>query len=117
MDIKAYYLIRQDINMSTAKLAVQIGHGTDFIHLVGSCNNVLYYEKWLSNNRKKILLKIDTLEKLFNIEHLLKESNIEYALIYDNGLTEFGEKTLTGLVIYPTSPEQIPKQVKRLRLL
>lgn len=33
MAIKAYYIMREDLNMSEAKLAVQVGHGTDMIHM------------------------------------------------------------------------------------
>jgi len=113
-DIKTYYLIRNDLNMSIAKTAVQVGHGTDYVHYYGSCYK--HFSGWVENSRKKIVLKIDDLTHLDKIKEKLREDNIHYETIEDNGLTELNGKTITGIVILPLNEEDVPKYIKRLRL-
>lgn len=112
--IKAYYVIRKDIKMSKAKLGVQIGHGTDFIHLMINGN----YRKWIEENRRKIVCGISTIEDLQKLIDNLKNDKIGYHEIIDLGFTEFNNvPTLTGIVIYPIDDETMPKYLKRLQTL
>lgn len=116
---KIYFIMRKDLNMSPAKLAVQIGHGMDYAY--GALN--IYPEilsdrfiKWVENQRKKIVLEINNKEKLETAKNKLSEQGIIYFSIIDNGLTEFDGKTNTGIIILPISDDKIPKYIKRLRL-
>ena len=125
--IKAVFIIRRDLEMSSTKLGIQIGHGTDFIHLASSHDLSLkdwhrqhnpYYGKWLTEfDRRKIVVAAKTEKKLTNIAKMLDETDILYDLIYDKGYTEFGKETLTGLVIHPIDETHLPKAVQKLRLL
>ena len=65
---KAYYVLRQDLNMTTAKLAIQVGHGTDMIHAFCGFDT---YMLWKSQDRRKIILSIKTEKKLNNLIALL----------------------------------------------
>jgi peptidyl-tRNA hydrolase len=115
--IKAYYIIREDLNMSPAKLAVQVGHGTSMLWSVFMMNGGNVFVKWIQDfSERKIVLKIATKEKLENLMSSMKDSNLVYFPIHDAGYTEFDGVTLTGVVIYPTNDEFVPKNVKRLRL-
>ncbi len=128
----AFFIINKDLNLSPAKLAVQIAHGTDGIHLTK--NNLLYkvsylitsnfdlikswsendnYYRWITTLRKKIILESDkvTLEK---IKEKLKEADILFLSILDAGLTEVEVGTETGIVILPTKKEFLPKMVQFL---
>ena len=49
---KAYFLMREDLNMSTAKLGINIGHGVDMIWQ--HCNKY-DLNNWMDNNRKNNL--------------------------------------------------------------
>lgn len=111
-DFKAYYLIRSDLNMSVAKIGVQVGHGTDSIHILKDG----YFLKWLRNHRKKIVLKIKSEDELTSIAHKLDSDNIKYNYIVDNGLTELNGITNTGIVIFPIEGDKAPKYIKRLQL-
>lgn len=108
--------------MSASKFAIQIGHGTDFIHLYSQWpyTNPEYetpYKEWLATNRRKIILKVKSEEKLKNLMKLLDEKEIDHSLIYDKGYTELDSETLTGLVIHPIDEEKLPKNIRRLRLM
>ncbi len=116
---KIYFIMRKDLNMSPAKLAVQIGHGMDYAY--GALNihpEILSdrFIKWVENQRKKIVLEIKNEEKLETAKNKLSEQGIIYFSIIDNGLTEFDGKTNTGIIILPISDDKIPKYIKRLRL-
>jgi PTH2 family peptidyl-tRNA hydrolase len=111
-DLKAYFLMRKDIEMSKGKFGVQVGHGTDFIHM--QCEENVKID-WMVNNRKKIILEVKTLEKLVDISDKLIEESIGYNFIVDSGLTEFGQQTTTGIVIYPIEYGSLPKRVQKLQ--
>jgi len=110
---KAYYILRQDLNMSTAKLAVQVGHGTDIVHAWTDFDK---YMLWKSQDRRKIVLSIKTKTKLNNLITVLQEKRIPYREIVDIGLTELDGLTTTGIVIMPIDEDKLPKQVQRLQL-
>lgn len=113
MVVKAYFLLREDLNMSPAKMSIQVGHGTDFIWSGAKDNHA----KWVQESyRRKILLKISSLEKLNNLKKTLDDNNISYHEIIDEGFTEFKGRTLTGIVIYPVEESLLPKSLTRLRL-
>ena len=121
--IKAYYLMRQDLEMSGPKLGIQIGHGTDIVHLQansdahGSLDRMIF-TGWLIDDRRKVVLGVKTLEKLNNLLVGLDEAKIPYGVIRDKGYTEFdGVETVTGVVILPIEENDLPKAIKRLRLL
>lgn len=99
--------------MSTAKLAIQVGHGTDMIHTWSSFE---IYELWKSQDRRKIILSIKTEKKLNNLIAILQEKNIPYRKIVDLGLTELDGLTTTGIVLMPIKEDKLPKQVRRLQL-
>lgn len=111
---KAYYILRRDLNMSTAKLAVQVGHGTDLVHSWASFDT---YMLWKLQDRRKIVLSIKTEKKLNNLITLLQENiMVQYREIVDLGLTELDGLTTTGIVIMPIDENKLPKQVQRLQL-
>ena len=114
--IKAWFVMRKDLAMTTGKFGIQIGHGTDLIHMYGAKNP--FYERWIDStigNRRKIALSIGGLEDLMKIKAQCEEFGMIAEVIADAGLTEFGKPTITGLVIFPHDDANIPKSLKRAR--
>lgn len=111
--VKAWYVMRTDIEMSPGKLSVQVGHGTDFIHMTSALNP--YYEFWMKEdggNRRKVVLRGD-LAHIEKLEKVCTEAGMICRWIGDAGLTEFGGPTVTGLVICPHDDANEPKLLKR----
>ena len=111
--MRAYFIIRKDLNLSPAKLAVQVGHGVCLMY-----NNIGLVEpikRWNANNMKKIVVKIDNEDKMNNIWNKLLDDKYFSEKIYDLGLTELNGFTHTGIVLL-VSENDIPNYVKRLRL-
>lgn len=107
MTTKAYFLLRKDLNMSPAKLAVQVGHGVDFIH-----TSPVDLGDWYKDDRRKIVLQVEDEAALEKISKLLEERNVDFKFIEDKGFTEFQKETITGIVIYPT--RDVPGMIKHL---
>ena len=125
--IKAIYVIRRDLNMSGPKIAVQVGHGTDFVHTRPNHTYTskegrkytMCYCRWMGSegNRRKSVVGIKTEKKIKNVIKILKDNNIRFDEIWDAGYTELDGETMTGIVIHPIEDDELPKAVRRLRLL
>ena len=119
--IKCYIILRSDLNISLPKMCVQGAHAMDIVWSIINEHPTDNVMEWVEKYcRRKIVLKISTLEKLENLEKYLTENKILAYKIIDNGLTEFNGKTTTGLVIPPFySDEKLRSlpQFKRLQLL
>lgn len=112
--IKAWFVMRLDVPMSQGKFGVQIGHGTDMIHMHASQNP--YYPLWINENignRRKIVLRAKGLDELEAIRAACEDIGMIVCPIADAGLTEFDGPTVTGIAILPHDDSLIPKVLKR----
>lgn len=108
---KAYFIMRKDLGMSPGKLAVQVGHGTDYIHI----NQTKDYGQWMAQGRrKKIVTEVKDQVELIEIVTLLRDRKVKFNEIWDAGLTELNGTTFTGLVILPIEDEELPGRIKFL---
>lgn len=112
---KVYHIIRKDLGMTSAKMAVQCCHGMDLIH-VNEVDKISCYKQWVTGTRKTIVCEIKTLARLENLIELLEANGIQYFKIYDYGLTEFGETTFTGISLPPLEEMYTIKKIKNLQL-
>jgi peptidyl-tRNA hydrolase len=113
---KAYFLLREDLALPCAKLAVQVGHGVDLLWINRSFDEARF-NKWLDKNdgdRRKIVLAVKSLEKLINTKLTLAADNIMTFDIIDSGYNLVASETLTGIAIFPLDIEH--KTLKRLRV-
>lgn len=110
--MKAYFILRTDLNMSPAKLAVQVGHGVALMYNNPALANPL--KQWYGKDEmRKIVVKVDNEEKMNNIWNRLVEDKLFAEKIYDNGYTELDGFTYTGIVLLA---DEVPNYIKRLRL-
>lgn len=115
--IKAYYVLRKDLNMSVAKLAVQVGHGTQLL-MLSEPKELLDKWKDLESDSRKIVCGISSYEKLRNLYYDLNQY-IKVQVIQDSGYTEFNGKEFTGIAFFvdeQNAPAEVLKKVKRLQL-
>lgn len=105
---KQVIVIRKDLEMSPAKLAVQVAHGSIFSYIRSSHTR----EKWLEEGMKKVVLQVPSLKE---IDELSRNSNA--SIIYDYGLTEFnGKYTVTGIAFDIEKSEVIDLITGKLKL-
>jgi PTH2 family peptidyl-tRNA hydrolase len=114
-EFKQVIVVRKDINMSPAKLGVQIAHAC-----VGALekSNHKNFDHWFGNGyeQKKVVLQVPTLEALNDLYvHACKE-NYQPFLVIDAGLTELPPDTPTCIGFPPYNSKFIDVLTGKLKL-
>ena len=137
-----YCVVNSELNMSTGKIAGQIGHSIDLAisyyfslldklssQVCWSESNHNYYlsnSVSLSEKENKFIENFTSWQLHGRTKVILKaslkefekiKSEIDYFLVRDAGLTEIAANTETVLSLPPILKEEAPKLIKKLRLL
>ncbi len=122
--ILMYVVVNADLQLSPAKLAVQVGHGVELHFKEMSMKTNLSFSdeyrkyvephrQWMNSGSRKIVLKANTIQW-----NKIKECDeIEAYLVIDAGITECEPNTETCIVLPPRRKSTIHKLIKRLQLL
>lgn len=108
--------MRKDLNMSPAKLAVQVGHGTQY--LLNASETIKMQLWWSEWDSRKIVCEVSSEEKLLNLLEKIR-AHVVTCEIIDSGYTEFDGKTRTGICFLYDDEADSPaleKIIKRLQL-
>lgn len=110
---KQIIVIRRDVEMSPAKLAVQVAHGA--IESYTCTSDPCVRDDWYNEGMRKIILMVNSLEEL---KELNKNVPYDLASIYivDFGLTELEPNTITGITFKIMRNDEVPKELKRLKV-
>lgn len=116
-EFKQALIIRCDLKMSVGKIAVQAAHAS--ISAAEECRktNIEWFNKWISEGQKKVVLKAQSLQELLQLYDKAKMMKLPAALIEDAGLTELEPGTITALGIGPAPTDKIDKVTGSLPLL
>lgn len=106
---KQVIVIRKDLEMSPAKLGVQIAHGAIESYIR---TPIEIQDEWHQEGMRKIVLMVPTLEDLKNIVRSCKQTTY----IVDFGLTELEPNTITGLAFPIMLSDDVNKYTKHLKL-
>ncbi|MCL7391823.1 MAG: peptidyl-tRNA hydrolase Pth2 [Thaumarchaeota archaeon] len=114
---KQAIVVRNDLKMSTGKIAVQVAHAS--LSSAEECRkiNIEWYNKWIDEGQKKVVLKVPNLQELLKLYDKAKMMKLPVAIIEDAGLTELEPGTVTALGIGPAPSEEIDKVTGNLPLL
>ena len=117
-EVVQYIIIRKDLKLSFGKFGAQVGHAV--MQSVLPYMDDIHVKQWFANDYPKILLGIDSLEKLLNIKKKLTNAEISYTMITDNCRTELkpetADGTITCLGLKPVPKSLVEPILKRLRL-
>lgn len=113
-EYKQCIVVRDDLKLSKGKLAVQVAHAA-----------VSAYEQahdevrkaWKEGGQKKVVLRVATLQDLFELKETARRHGLPAALITDAGLTEVPPGTITVLGIGPAEIVEMDKITGNLKLL
>lgn len=138
MDIvKQVIIVRKDLNMPTGKLAAQVAHaslGTLMLKMRGFSHDIVSasdepirlfidlipgdaWAEWLNGSFRKIVVYVNSEEKLLKIYEQAKSAGLTTVLIKDSGFTVFAEPTYTCVGIGPDFSSNIDPITRSLRLL
>ncbi len=113
-EYKQVIVVREDLNLSRGKLAVQVAHASILGYEIVDERT---RERWKIEGQKKIVLKVKNLEELMKIYEKAKKLGLPAAYVKDAGLTEIPPGTITAVVIGPESARKIDKVTGNLPLL
>ena len=112
--IKQVIVIRNDLDLSVGKIAVQTAHASRAAARNAKKEIV---KIWEVSGEKKVVLKAKDLDELKTLEEKCKKLKLPYALIRDAGLTEVKKGTITALGIGPDDEKKINKVTGSLPLM
>lgn len=133
-DIKQVIVVRRDLNMRKGKIAAQVAHaamkvwfdrmyecfdqsgpGYKIDQKSGMTSEMV---KWKEEAFTKVVVGVETEDEIYSLAEEAKEKNIPYAIMVDNGFTEFhGNKTTTCIAIGPGRSEDLDSITGELKLL
>ena len=109
MEYKLAVAVRNDLKLSKGKLAVQVAHAS-VICALKSKNEKKWFKPWYDEGQRKIVVKAENLEMLYELKELATSKKLVTAIVEDAGLTEVPPGTVTCLGIGP-GPENIVDEV------
>jgi len=114
---KQVIIVRTDLQMKKGKIAAQVAHAS--ISAMEKTRNFHknWVKKWLNEGQKKVVLKVNSEEKLLELKKITDIRKLPNALIRDRGLTQIPAGSITALGIGPCPNEMIDPITNKLQLL
>ncbi len=98
---KMVIVVRDDLDLSPGKLAVQASHASVSCALESEKGNKDHFRKWMNEGQKKVLVRCEDLQELKSLKGEAERRGLATRLVSDAGLTEVKKGTRTCLGIGP----------------
>ena len=104
-EYKMIIVTRQDLKLSSGKLAAQVAHAAVSCTLETKKNKDKWFKKWMAEGAKKAVVKVETLEDFYSLIEKAESLDIVTFLVTDAGHTEipYGTKTVLGIGPAPSN--------------
>ena len=116
MEYKLVVAVRQDLEMSKGKMAVQVAHASVISALKCKATNAKWFRMWYDEGQKKVVVKAENVDELKQMQEEAEKLNISTAMIDDAGLTELPPGTTTCLGMGPAPNSVIDQVTGNLKL-
>lgn len=114
---KQTIVIRNDLGMGKGKIAGQCSHASVSAYEKIRKNNPEIAKSWLTIGQKKVVLKVQSEEELFEYFQAGKDAGIPCELIRDAGHTQLEPGTVTCFGAGPWDEDELDKVFGKLKLL
>lgn len=114
-----YLIVRESLDMSTGKIAAQVGHAVGMVYeaYIRDLNNskssdkINDFKSWRSESFRKIALKAD------DKEWVKVKEQCECFVVRDAGFTQVKSGSETVIALFPMRKSNVPKIVRKLQVL
>ncbi|WGI17014.1 peptidyl-tRNA hydrolase Pth2 [Methanonatronarchaeum sp. AMET-Sl] len=107
--MKQVIVLREDIDISKGKAAAQVAHASLNASLKVRNHSKTSFDKWMDNGAKKVVLKGENEDQLFELMSIARALDVSTSLVRDAGHTEIQSGTVTALGIGPDKDEVIDR--------
>ncbi|TET89071.1 MAG: peptidyl-tRNA hydrolase [Methanomassiliicoccales archaeon] len=116
MDYKLVVAVREDLDMSKGKMAVQVAHAAVISAMNCKRKNAKWFRNWYDEGQKKVVVRTEDVAGLHELSEEAEKLGISTATIDDAGLTELPPGTTTCLGIGPAPNSIIDQVTGKLKL-
>ena len=113
-EYKQCIVLRADLKLSKGKAAAQAAHASILSYDLATMRD---RKEWKEQGQKKVVLKVNTLDEIYNLKYESEKFDLPVAIVKDAGLTEIPPGTVTAIGIGPASADKIDKVTKDLDLM
>jgi len=107
---KQCIVVREDLKMSLGKACAQVAHAAVSAAEETRRLKPEWFNEWLREGQRKIVLKVKSLEELIKIRDTALNEGVSACLVTDMGLTELPPGTVTCLGVGP-APEELMNRI------
>lgn len=116
MEHKMVIAVREDLNLSVGKIAVQVAHAAVSCAMVAKGSEPKIFEDWTREGQRKVVVRCPGLDELNALHAKARSLGLVTSLVSDAGLTEVTPGTVTCLGIGPDRSAKIDKVTGSLAL-
>ncbi|MFA5572919.1 MAG: peptidyl-tRNA hydrolase Pth2 [Candidatus Bathyarchaeia archaeon] len=116
-EYKQVIIFRTDLQMGKGKIAAQAGHAAISAAQDAFIHHKKWWDTWMYEGQKKVALKVASEKELCELEEAAEDLGLPHALIFDRGLTQIPEGSITCLGIGPAPTGKIDRLTGMLKLL
>ena len=110
-------IVRTDLKLSKGKLCGQVAHAAVCAADETRKRKQEWWKKWFSEGQRKVIVKVNSLDELYELKNKAEELQLPVAVIEDRGLTEIPPGTVTCIGVGPAPTMLIDKVTGKLPLL
>ncbi len=114
MEFKQCIVIREDLKLSSGKMAVQVAHGA-ILAMERAEKRIV--RDWKEEGQRKIVLKAPSLQDVFRLRDEAERAGVASAIVIDAGLTEIPPGTVTALGLGPAPAALLDRITGNLKLV
>ncbi len=116
-EVKLVIVMRTDLKMSKGKIAAQASHAAVNCAFASKKKDPKTFDRWMNDGQKKVVLKVDSQAKLFELKAMADANGIVNSVITDAGRTEIAPGSVTCIGIGPSSEAVVDKITGELSML